>query len=215
MKKRKFCNLRQGGRTVGQYVDEFSKLARYAPDDVATDAAKQEKFLEGLNDELSRQLMVATFNNYQELVDRALMIEGKQQQIDSRKRKYGQGKYNSGPHQRPRFTPNSGGHIHHNHVGHNSIGGSSHNHSGPKNGNGNGGNNGQNCSNLATPAKKDLSHITCFKCGKNGHYATERSEAKNGNGNGSSGKKPSPFNRGQVNHVSMEEVEAQPDAVIG
>ena len=43
----------------------------YALDDVATDAAKQEKFLEGLNDELSMQLMVATFNNYQELVDRA------------------------------------------------------------------------------------------------------------------------------------------------
>ena len=43
------------------------------------DAARQEKFLEGLNDELSMQLMVATFNNYQELVDRALMIEGKQQ----------------------------------------------------------------------------------------------------------------------------------------
>ena len=35
--------------------------------------------------------MVANFNNYQELVDRALMLEGKQQQIDSRKRKYGQG----------------------------------------------------------------------------------------------------------------------------
>ena len=33
--------------------EEFSKLARYAPDDVATNAAKQEKFLEGLNDELS------------------------------------------------------------------------------------------------------------------------------------------------------------------
>ena len=52
MKKREFRNLRQGGRTVGQYVEDFSKLARYAPDDVATDAAK-EKFLEGLNDELS------------------------------------------------------------------------------------------------------------------------------------------------------------------
>ena len=73
MKKREFRNLRQGGRTVGQYVEDFSKLARYAPDDVATDAAKQEKFLEGLNDELSMQLMVATFNNYQELVDRALI----------------------------------------------------------------------------------------------------------------------------------------------
>ena len=40
MKKQEFCNLRQGNRTVAQYVDEFSKLSRYAPDDVATDAAK-------------------------------------------------------------------------------------------------------------------------------------------------------------------------------
>ena len=40
MKKHEFYNLRQGNRTVGQYMDEFSKLARYAPDDVATDATK-------------------------------------------------------------------------------------------------------------------------------------------------------------------------------
>ena len=40
MKKREFRNLRQGNRTVGRYVDEFSKLSHYAPDDVATDAAK-------------------------------------------------------------------------------------------------------------------------------------------------------------------------------
>ena len=40
MKKREFHNLRQGGCIVGQYVDEFSKLARYAPNDIATDAAK-------------------------------------------------------------------------------------------------------------------------------------------------------------------------------
>ena len=53
MKKREFCNLRQGGRTVGRYVEDFSKITRYAPDDVATDVAKQEKSLEGLNDELS------------------------------------------------------------------------------------------------------------------------------------------------------------------
>ena len=77
-------------------MEDFSKIARYGPDDVATDTTKKEKFLEGLNDELSMQLMVATFNNYQELVDRALMIEGKQQQIENHKRKYGQGKHNSG-----------------------------------------------------------------------------------------------------------------------
>ena len=87
---------------------------------------KQEKFMEGLNDELSMQLMVATFNNYQDLVDRAIMIKGKQQEIESRKRKYGQGKYNSGAQQKPRFTPHSGGHTH-NHGGHTHNGGSSHN----------------------------------------------------------------------------------------
>ena len=73
--------------------------------------------MEGLNDELSMQLMVATFTNYQELVDMALMIAGKQKQIESRKRKYGQGKYNSGATQKPRFTPNPGGFTH-NHGGH-------------------------------------------------------------------------------------------------
>ena len=60
MKKQEFHNLRQGNRTVAQYVDEFSTLSRYAPDDVATDAKKQERFMEGLNDEMSVQLMVAT-----------------------------------------------------------------------------------------------------------------------------------------------------------
>lgn len=53
LKKREFCNLRRGSRTVEQYVDELSKLARYALDDMATDAAKQKKFLEGLNDDMS------------------------------------------------------------------------------------------------------------------------------------------------------------------
>ena len=182
MKKREFHNLCQGNRTVGQYVDEVSKLACYAPDDVAIDVAKQEKFMEGLNDELSMQLMVATFTNYQELVDRALMIEGKQQQIDSHTRKYGQGKYNSGAQQKPRFTPSSRGLVH-NHGGHTHNGGSSHNHNGPKNGNGNGAGSNQNRSNPATPAKKDQSHITYFKCGKTGHYANDCPELKNGNGN--------------------------------
>ena len=96
--------------------------------------------MEGLNDEMSMQLMVATFNNYQELVDKALMIEGKQQQIESRKMKYGQGRYNSGAQQKPRLTSNLGGLVH-NHGGHTHNGGSNHNHTGPRNGNGNGASN--------------------------------------------------------------------------
>ena len=109
MKKREFHNLRQGNRTMAQYVDELSTLSRYAPDDVASDAKKQERFMEGLNDEMSVQLMLATFNNYEELVDRTLMIERKHQQIESLKRKYGQGKYNSRSQQKPHFTPKTVG----------------------------------------------------------------------------------------------------------
>ena len=90
--------------------------------------------------------MVANFNNYQELVDRALMIKGKQQQIENRKRKYGQGKYNPGAQQKPHLTPKPGGQFQHTHGGC-----SSHNHNGTKNGNGNGGNNGQNRTNSSTP----------------------------------------------------------------
>ena len=158
--------------------------------------------MEGLNNEMSMQLMVATFNNYQELVDKALMMEGKQQQIESRKRKYGQGRYNLGAQQKSCLTLNLGGFTH-NHGGHTHNGGSLHNHNGSKNGNGNGAGNSQNRSNLATPAKRDLSHITCFKCGKTGHYATECPKAKNGN----SAKKPNPFTKGHVHHVSVEEIE--------
>src|ERR1043165_7347741 len=88
LKKKEFRSLRQGGRTVAEYVEDFSKLARYAPNDVSTDATRKEKFLEGLNDELGVQLTVATFANCQELIDRAIVIEGNHQVIENRKRKY-------------------------------------------------------------------------------------------------------------------------------
>ena len=41
LKKCEFRNLRQGNHSVGDYVEEFNKLSRYAPGDVADDAAKQ------------------------------------------------------------------------------------------------------------------------------------------------------------------------------
>jgi hypothetical protein len=44
---------------VSEYIDEFTNLSRNAPDDIDTDAKRKEKFLEGLNDELSIPLSVA------------------------------------------------------------------------------------------------------------------------------------------------------------
>src|ERR1041385_4767041 len=119
LKKKEFRSLRQGGRTVAEYVEEFNKLARYAPNDVNTDAARQEKFLEGLNDELGVQLTVATFKNFQGLIDKAIVLERKHQAMEYRKRKYknnnnnNNNNNNSGPQQKQRVSYNgNGGHNH-------------------------------------------------------------------------------------------------------
>jgi hypothetical protein len=69
MKKREFHTLRQGSRTVGEYNDLFNNLARYSHGDVATNATRQEKFLEGLNDEISIQLVAFAFYNDQFLIN--------------------------------------------------------------------------------------------------------------------------------------------------
>ena len=52
LKKREFLSLKQGHRSVTEYLYEFNHLARYAPREVATDEAKQEKFRYGLSAEL-------------------------------------------------------------------------------------------------------------------------------------------------------------------
>lgn len=39
--------------TVTEYLHEFNHLAHYAPEDVCTDAERQEKFIAGLDDELT------------------------------------------------------------------------------------------------------------------------------------------------------------------
>jgi hypothetical protein len=59
LKKKEFRDLRQKYCSVSEYIDEFTNLSRYAPDDIDTDAKRMEKFLEGLNDELSIPLSVA------------------------------------------------------------------------------------------------------------------------------------------------------------
>src|ERR1044071_9224353 len=47
-----------------------------------------------------------------------------------------------------------------------------------------------------------------------GHYSNMCPENKDNNGN-SGVSKPNPFNKGHVNHVNVEEVYDEPDAVIG
>ena len=63
--------------TVAEYRDKFIQLSRYAPTEVDEDGKRQELFMEGLNDGLQYQLLSHTFANFQQLVDKALVIENK------------------------------------------------------------------------------------------------------------------------------------------
>ncbi|XP_020151936.1 uncharacterized protein [Aegilops tauschii subsp. strangulata] len=52
IKKCEFRALKQGNSTVKEYMQKFSVLSRYPPEDVSIDAAKRERFMEGLNQTL-------------------------------------------------------------------------------------------------------------------------------------------------------------------
>ena len=88
LKREEFLNLRQDDRNVIEYMNEFNNLSRYAPDDVDTYTKRKERFLNGLNDELSILLTVAYTPNYQSLVDQAITLESKLKQVANKKRKH-------------------------------------------------------------------------------------------------------------------------------
>ncbi|WVZ81201.1 hypothetical protein U9M48_028611 [Paspalum notatum var. saurae] len=101
MKMKEFLSLKQGNMSVTEYRDKFLQLARYAPTEVAEDGDKQEHFLEGLNDNLQLQLMNNNYNNFNHLVDRALLTEQKRREIEEKKIKLNPASSNSNT--RPRY----------------------------------------------------------------------------------------------------------------
>src|SRR3954468_7915376 len=108
LKKKEFHNLKQRHRSVAEYIEEFNNLARYAPDEVDTNAKRKEKFLEGLNDELNLQLSVAYVPTYQSLFAKAAILENKMKQVESRKRKHNFDKHSSGSSQKRSHHDDSG-----------------------------------------------------------------------------------------------------------
>jgi hypothetical protein len=210
---------------VSEYIDEFTNLSRYAPDDIDTNAKRKEKFLEGLNDELSIPLSVAYTPTFQSLLDQAITPESKMKQSENKKRKHHVSKYQEpvhkqsyhSDHRSSGFHKNGGnhhnhnggnGHQHHKGNGHHHNGHGNHNNhdSTRTNGHSNGNNNGRNNN---VPEKRDISQVECFKCHKTGHYANDCPQKKD------EGNKPNPFQKGHVNHINVEEIYDEPDAVYG
>jgi hypothetical protein len=61
--------------SLNEYVTKFTQLSRYAPHEVNTDEKKQECFLNGLNDGLAYALEARDFENFQGMVNKALVLE--------------------------------------------------------------------------------------------------------------------------------------------
>jgi hypothetical protein len=77
LKKKEFEDLKQGSMTVSEYVTRFTQLSCYAPDDMDTNEKKQDWFLNGLNDGLAYVLEARDFVNFQDMVDKALVLKNR------------------------------------------------------------------------------------------------------------------------------------------
>jgi hypothetical protein len=77
LKKKEFQDLKQGSMNVSEYVTHVTQLSHYAPGDVDMDEKKQDCFLNGLNDCLAYALEACDFENFQAMVNKALMLENR------------------------------------------------------------------------------------------------------------------------------------------
>jgi hypothetical protein len=89
--------------SVAEYRDRFIELSRYAPEEVADDPKKQERFLEGLAGPLRYQLTLHTFQSFQQLLDKAIVLESMRRELGELKGKAAT-PGPSGSHTRLRFT---------------------------------------------------------------------------------------------------------------
>jgi hypothetical protein len=67
---------------VNEYLNSFIQFSRYAPDDINADEKKQDVFLSGLNDDIQFQLLNTDYIDFQDMVDKAIIIENKIKEME-------------------------------------------------------------------------------------------------------------------------------------
>lgn len=220
LKKKEFHALRQGNRTVNEYLHRFNQLARYAPADVARDEDRQERFLEGLNDDISVQLISQNFTDFQQLVDKAIRQEAKHAEMENRKRRMAAQRFNAGGLPKPRFTaqqPQQRGKF----QSSTSRTPAPPQRSNPSNFRGTS-SGGQFQTKHSTSS---ASGVTCFHCNETGHYANKCPKKQQGLAparptsgvatTGGTNRPAGQFTKGRVSHITAEEAHAAPDVVLG
>jgi hypothetical protein len=71
---------------VSEYVTRFTQLSHYAPSDVDTDEKKQEYFLNRLEDGFAYALEARDFENFQTMVDKALVLKNRRGILSSKRK---------------------------------------------------------------------------------------------------------------------------------
>jgi hypothetical protein len=108
LKRKEFSELQQGRMTLNEYLNKFTQMSRYAPGEVNMNEKKQDAFLNGLNDEIQFQLLNTDYEDFQKMVDKAIIVENKIKEMEKNgKRKAAFSGQSSGNNTRPRF-PQSG-----------------------------------------------------------------------------------------------------------
>ena len=104
IKLREFMALKQGNKTVREYVQIFNELAHYAPNHVDTDSKKRECFLEGMSPKL-RSRLGRRFEDFNQLVDDAIAMEEdlRLHHLEKKRSRSIIGPFGGAP-QRPRLT---------------------------------------------------------------------------------------------------------------
>jgi hypothetical protein len=67
---------------MNEYLNKFTQMSRYAPDEVNTDEKKQDGFLNGLNDETQFQLVNTDYEDFWKMVDKAIIVENKIKEME-------------------------------------------------------------------------------------------------------------------------------------
>ncbi|KAF7134627.1 hypothetical protein RHSIM_Rhsim08G0114800 [Rhododendron simsii] len=157
-KSTEFQQLKQHGfMTIAAYEAEFTNLAEYAPHIVADENKKARKFEDGLKYEIGKVVRPMRLPTYADVVDRALLVE---QEIEESRR-----------FTENRKRQNSG-------IGNKNGGGASKRpYTGSTNNGRQGGDRRERVPRCQTCGKEHFgtcrSTITCYGCGRQGHYKSE------------------------------------------
>jgi hypothetical protein len=74
--------------SVNKYLDKFTQLSRYAPDEVNTDPKRQKCFLDSLIGPLNYQLQSHSFSDFAALLKKTIGLENKHVELGEQKHKF-------------------------------------------------------------------------------------------------------------------------------